>query len=233
MQKFSLKNRIQYAFDNFMARGFIALIIALGAISLLIITGSALTVIITGWGPPEDQNFTFAEAFWASMMRTLDPGTMGGDSGWGFRFIMFAVTLGGIFIISTLIGVLNQAIETKLEQLRKGRSLVIESGHTLILGWSPHIFTMIRELVISNMHRQNCCIVILADRDKVAMEDEISEKVGKTHNTKIVCRSGDPIDIDDLNLVSPQTSRSIIILPSEGPSPDATTIKTMLAIVQS
>ncbi|GEM_PF-6483903 len=36
MQKFSLKNRIQYAFDNFMARRFIALIIALGAISLLL-----------------------------------------------------------------------------------------------------------------------------------------------------------------------------------------------------
>ena len=166
-------------------------------------------------------------------MRTLDPGTMGGDMGWGFRLIMFMVTLGGIFIISTLIGVLNNALENKLTQLRKGRSLVIESGHTLILGWTPHIFTIIRELIISNMNREKSCIVIMADRDKVEMEDEISEKVGKTFNTKVVCRSGDPIDVDDLELVSPQTSKSIIILPSEGLNPDATAIKTMLAITQS
>ncbi len=233
MSRFSLRNRIQYAFDNFMAKGFVALIVALGGISLLIIFLSAITVVATGWGPPEDCNFTFAEALWASLMRTLDPGTMGGDMGWGFRLIMFAVTLGGIFIISTLIGVLNNAIENKLEQLRKGRSLVIESGHTLILGWTPHIFTIVKELIISNLHRDHSCIVIMADRDKVDMEDEINEKIGKTFNTKIVCRNGDPIDVDDLNLVSPQTSKSIIILPSEGANPDATAIKTTLAIVQS
>lgn len=233
MSRFSLRNRIQYAFDNFMSKGFVALIVALGGISLLVILLSALAVIFTGWGPPDDSDFTFAEAFWASMMRTLDPGTMGGDMGWGFRMIMFGVTLGGIFIISTLIGVLNNAIENKLEQLRKGRSLVIESGHTLILGWTPHIFTIVKELIISNLHRDHSCIVIMADRDKVDMEDEITEKVGKTFNTKIVCRSGDPIDVDDLNLVSPQTSKSIIVLPSEGSNPDATAIKITLAIVQS
>lgn len=233
MQKFSLMNRIKYAFDNFMARGFVALITALGIISLLLIAFSAATVVLTGWGPPEDSNFTFSEAFWASMMRTLDPGTMGGDQGWGFRIIMFIVTLGGIFIISTLIGVVNNAIETKLDELRKGRSLVIEQGHTLILGWSPQIFTMVRELVIANLNRENPCIVILADRDKVEMEDELREKAGDSRNTKIVCRSGNPIDVGDLEIVSPQTSRSIIILPPEVANPDATTLKIILAITQS
>jgi voltage-gated potassium channel Kch len=233
MKNFTLRNRLQYAFDNFMARGFIALIIALGAISLMLILISAVAVIILGWGPPEDTHFTFAEAFWASLMRTLDPGTMGGDNGWGFRLIMFGVTLGGIFVISTLIGLLNNAIENKLEELRKGRSLVIETGHTLILGWTPQIFTMVKELVISNMNREKSCIVIMADLDKVEMEDELKEKIGHTYNTHIVCRSGDPIDVDDLNLVSPQTSKSIIILPSEGINPDATAIKIMLAIVES
>jgi voltage-gated potassium channel Kch len=189
-------------------------------------------VVAGGWGPPEDSHFTFAEALWASLLRTLDPGTMGGDQGWGFRIIMLLVTMGGIFIISTLIGVVNNAIENKLTELRKGRSVVVESGHTLILGWSPEIFTMIKELVIANEHRKDPCIVILADQDKVAMEDELIEKVASRNNTKIVCRSGNPIDIDDLAIVSPQTSRSIIILPPEGQNPDATTLKIILAIVQ-
>lgn len=232
MQKFTLINRIRYSFDNFMARGFIALTSGLGIISLIVIIGAATLVIAGGWGPPEDDNFTFVEALWASLLRTLDPGTMGADQGWGFRIIMLLVTLSGISIISTLIGVVNNAIETKLSQLRKGRSVVVESDHTLILGWSPQIFTMVKELIISNEHRKDPCIVILADRDKVDMEDELFEKVGNRQNTKIVCRSGNPIDIDDLAIVSPQTSRSIIILPPEGDNPDATTLKIILAIVQ-
>jgi len=33
-------------------------------------------------------------------MRTLDSGTMGGDTGTGFRIVMLFVSLGGIFIVS-------------------------------------------------------------------------------------------------------------------------------------
>ena len=41
-------------------------------------------------------------------MRTLDPGTMGGDTGpFGFLLGMLAVTLVGIFVISALIGIIN------------------------------------------------------------------------------------------------------------------------------
>ncbi len=233
MQKFTIKNRLQYAFDNFMAKGFFALITALGAVSFLLILISAGLVCITGWAPDEVAKLGFSEAFWASLMRTLDPGTMGGDTGWGFRIIMFGVTLGGIFVISTLIGVLNNALETKLDQLRKGRSCVIEEDHTLILGWSPQIFTILKELIIANENRENACIVILGEPDKIQMEDEIREKITDFKNTHIVCRSGDPIDVDDLEIVNPQTSRSIIILPPEGTNPDAIVIKTILAITKS
>ena len=65
----------------------------------------------------------FGEAMWESLMRTLDAGTMGGDEGWAFRVVMLMVTLGGIFVVSALIGVLTSGIEGKLDELRKGRSL--------------------------------------------------------------------------------------------------------------
>ena len=55
---------------------------------------------------------------------------------------MLVVTLGGIFIVSTLIGMITTGIEGKLDELRKGRSRVIENDHTVILGWSQQIFTI-------------------------------------------------------------------------------------------
>src|SRR5688572_4105678 len=122
-----------------MARGTIALIAGLGIVSLGIVTLAALIIALFGISPAESELVGFATAAWYSLMRTLDPGTMGQDSGWGFRIIMLLVTLGGIFIISALIGVLNTGLQLRMDELRKGRSRVIESNHTVILGWSHQI----------------------------------------------------------------------------------------------
>lgn len=108
-------------------------------------------------------------------MRTLDPGTMGADAGWGFRLLMLVVTIGGLIIVASLIGIVC-ASDDKMAQLRKGRSRVIESDHTLILGWSPQLFLLIGEVCRANAGRRRA-IVVLADHDKVEMEDAIREKV--------------------------------------------------------
>ena len=75
---------------------------------------------------------------------------------------------------------------------------MLESDHTIILNWSPSIFDIISELVIANESRTRPRIVIMADRDKVEMEDEIAAKVPDLRNTRIICRSGDPTDLYDL-----------------------------------
>jgi len=233
MRKATFSERLRYRFDNFMSRGTIALIGGLAVVSLLVILVAGLLISLTGFTQEGSEPLSFSEAAWESLMRTLDSGTMGGDTGWGFRLVMLGVTLGGIFIISTLIGVLSNGIEDKLAELRKGRSTVIESDHTVILGWSPQIFAILSELIIANANHRDPCLVILADRDKVEMEDEIQERVGETGNTRIVCRTGNPIDISDLNMVSLQTARSIIVVAAESDDPDTNTIKTLLAIVKN
>ena len=49
--------------------------------------------------------------------------------------------LGGIFIVATLIGTITSGLEGTIEEFRKGKSKVLEENHTLILGWSPKVFT--------------------------------------------------------------------------------------------
>src|SRR5258706_6238738 len=136
MRKVTAMDRLRYAFDNYMSRGTIALIGGLTLMSVLVIVTAALVVTIAQIRPGGADPIGLREALWLSLLRTLDPGTMGGDAGPSFRLVMLLVTLGGIFIISALIGVLNNGIEDKLDDLRKGRSHVIESGHTVILGWA-------------------------------------------------------------------------------------------------
>ena len=223
--------RLRYAFDKTMAAGPIALIGWLAIVSLLIVVIAGALLALTGIAPEGGSPLDFLEAFWEALMRTLDAGTMGADAGWAFRIVMLAVTLGGIFIVSALIGVLSAGVDNKLEELRKGRSRVLESDHTVILNWSPSIFDIISELVVANASRRRPRIVIMADKDKVEMEDEIATKVPELRNTRVICRSGDPTDLYDLAIVNPQSSRSVIILSPEGDDADSQVVKSVLALV--
>ena len=234
MKNFTLLERLKYWFDNLMSRGAHMMILLLGFLSFIIILFSALTIWYLQIAPESQEPLGFIESIWQSLLRALDSGAMGADNGWPFRIISFLVTLGGIFVLSILIGVLGSSIEEKLNNLRKGKSFVIEKGHTLILGYSSKIFTIISELAIANESVSNPRIVILADKDKVEMEDEIKSKIGDLKNTKVICRSGVPYDFSDLEIVNPQQSKSIIILtPDEDDNADSLTIKTILAITNN
>ncbi len=232
----TFRQRLQYFFDNFMSRGTVALIGGLALITLVVIAIAATVISLGGRAlAPEGSSapLSFFEAAWESLMRTFDAGTMGGDAGWGFRWVMLFVTIGGIFVVSTLIGVLTAGVETKLEELRKGRSQVLETGHTLILGWSPQVFTILSELMIANENQKNARIVILADKDKVEMEDELRDRVETVGRTKVICRSGSPIDMTDIEIASPHDAKSIIVLPPEDDDPDSYVIKTVLALTNN
>lgn len=228
------RDRLRYAFDNTMARGPIALIGWLAGLSLAVIVVAGGVISLTSIRPGnEGGRLGFCEAAWQSLMRTFDAGTMGADEGWGYRLVMLVVTLGGIFVISTLIGVLTAGVEGKLEELRKGRSRVIEANHTVILGWTEQIFSVVSELIVANANQRRPCIVILGEKDKLEMEDELRERVGRTGRTRVVCRTGSPIEMADLEIVSLQTARSIIILSPEEGDPDSQVIKTTLAITNN
>lgn len=231
MDNRGLRARLRYAFDKTMAAGTIALIGWLALVSFAIIGFAAALVAIGGIEPDGDEPMDFVEAFWASLLRTLDPGTMADDQGWGFRIVMLAVTLTGVSIVAVLIGIISTGIQAKLDQLRKGRSLVLEDDHTIIFNWSEAIFEILSQLAIANESRFRPRIVVMADRDKVEMEEEIAAKVPKLRNSKVICRTGDPTDLYDIHLVNPQESRSIIILSPETEDPDASVIKTILTLV--
>ncbi len=185
---------------------------------------------------------TVAEALWQVTMRTIDTGTVAGDTGWSFRLVAFLITLGGIFIVSALIGIISNGLDNRLNELRRGRSTVIESGHTVILGWSPQVFSIVSELALANRHLRDdrgsraagrsACVAILADKDKVEMEEEIRTKVPDTLGTRVVCRSGNPLDLDDLQIVSPDTARALIVVSPGGPYPDLPVAKTLMALAK-
>jgi voltage-gated potassium channel Kch len=230
------RDRLRYRFENTLSRGTIAIIGWLALLSLAIVTLASLILAIMRVGQdPEDHEhpYGFFEGIWQSMLRTLDPGVVAGDAGWKLRLLMLLVTIGGIFIVSILIGTITSGLEARLAELRKGRSRVIENHFTLILGWSSKVYSIIGELLIANENQNQPCIVILSERDKIEMEDDIRSKFPTTKNTRIICRSGNPLDLDDLAVVDPHSARSIVVLAPETENPDIHVIKSVLAITNN
>lgn len=130
------KGKLKYMFDNLMSKGTLALIGCLALISTVVITIMSIIVLATN----SLEGVGFPELMWMGFMRTLDSGTITGDSGSPiFIICMLIITLAGILVFSILIGLLTTGLQDMMDSLRKGRSKVIESNHTIILGWSDQI----------------------------------------------------------------------------------------------
>ncbi len=168
MRKVTFRERLRYAFDNTMAKGTKALVGWLALVTALLILVFTLIVLFAGIGPPGSNGHRpgFFLQLWYTLQHAIDPAAIEGDptTRWILPAVMLIVGVAGLFIVSALIGVIATGLDNKLEDLRKGRSFVVEKGHTLILNWSTAVFTIVNELAISNESERKPVIVLLADR---------------------------------------------------------------------
>ena len=219
------KNRFSYWFDNLMAGGTTALIRLLVAaiVVLLLVLG---LVIVLLW--PEEG---FGGGVWLTLVRLMDSAAFGEDLERGVPFALFTIfiTIIGLTITSTLTGIICNVIDEKVQNLRRGRSAVVETGHVIILGTAGGLYTIISELIEANSNHPREAVVIMDDKyTKDEMEDKIHERFPDTRTTQIVCRSGSITDITDLRVCSFDTCMSVII----NAESDATTLKSILVVTR-
>ncbi|HKM21906.1 MAG TPA: hypothetical protein VJZ01_07670 [Lachnospiraceae bacterium] len=223
MKKVSFRERLRYAFDNFMGKGTVALI---GMLFLI----TAIVVVITGvLSCIGNSDASTGNQIWMSLMHALDAGTLAGDetSDIGFVILMTIVTICGIFVTSILIGIISSAFEEKLNSLRKGFSRVIEENHTVIIGFNDSIYTVMTELIEANSNHKNACILVIGQEEKEVMDEEIQNHIEDFKTTRVICRSGKPTNTALLEMASIETARSIIVNEEE----DFAAIKAVLSVV--
>jgi voltage-gated potassium channel Kch len=222
--------RLRYRFDRSLGRGPAALVGWLGALTLAIVLLAATVIVVLGLGIHGGEAVGFPESFWQALLRVLEPTSLAEDQGWALRLVSLIVTFSGIFIASALIGLIASSLDQRILGLRKGRGLVLESGHILILGWSERLFSVVSELVEANANQRRAAIVVLADQDKTHMEDQVRHRIGPTGRTEIICRTGDPASGADLQLVNDTTARAVVVLAEDGAA-DASAISAALMVL--
>jgi K+/H+ antiporter YhaU regulatory subunit KhtT len=227
--RFTLKQRLRYRFDNGLARGIGAVLTWLGAITAILVLVVSVLTWLFKLGP-SDEPTSFLESIWLAAGRYLDAGTFTGDQASGYRVFSVLITLVGIFIGAAIIGLISSGLDTRLQELRRGKSDVIEGDHTLIIGRNAKLPSIISELVEANRSNQGHVIVILSPDDVVEVAEALNRDVTDLGNSRLVVRSGLPTRLADLLRMNPRDAKSIIVLNPEGEESNTYGVKVILAL---
>lgn len=231
--KYGLRKRFNYWFDNRMAQGFwpkIRLLLLVTLVFMLIMGGLASMI-----PPSSNPNSTIKggiDAFLRVVMYVLGKGgalsMTEAESPIYFALLMVTIFY-CMFFTAILIGLINQGLRSKVEELGKGQGIVLENGHTLILGFNDAALVLIGELIGANKNQKKAQpVVVLGEIDRSAMIDQIRKRFGRPMDhpkTRIICRTGSPYDFDDLARCSIESSRSVIV----NADTDFEAIKTIMA----
>ncbi len=240
-RKPNFSQKVRYSFDNFMSKGGLSVFFALmtlfvGAIVIIAILRFVANIIM-----PQDGLGNLADQWWLSFLQIADGGSIAEDTGSNAvnRVVGIIALFLGMVLFSSLVAFITSQFEAMLENMRKGKSDVIESDHTLILGFGDRALEIIRELIVANESERKAAVVVLAENEKDEMDDFFRERVENPKTTHIITRSGSTSSIMLLKRVSVNTAKSVIILndASDDASDedkayaDARVLKTILAVL--
>ncbi|CAI6000089.1 unnamed protein product [Closterium sp. NIES-65] len=195
--------RLAYRVDVlFSTHSYVKSLALLTATLVLIAVGGLALYAVSG-----KERLVLADATWRAWTYVADAGNHADSEGVGPRVVSVSVSIGGMLVFALMVGLVSEGISEKVDSLRKGKSDVIEHNHTLILGWSDKLASLLKQLAVANESMGGGVVVVMAERDKEEMESEISKMEFALKGTSVICRSGSPLVLADLKKVAPSTAR--------------------------
>ena len=123
--------RLAYRIDCWFSSNPNAKILALLYVSIaMVLVGGLLLYGVSSTG--------FGDAIWENVALVGIDFTAASatESSLSARVVAVASALGGMFITALLLGIVSDAVGDYVDDLKKGKSDVLETNHTLVLGWS-------------------------------------------------------------------------------------------------
>lgn len=123
------------------------------------------------------------------------------------------MSFGGLLVFALLMALIQNAFDKYLNHLKKGHEPVIETQHTLIIGFTPDTIPLVQELCAAHA-AAGIMIVILSEQPKSEVEDVFHKEKVDLKGSQVVVRMGHPHRIDDLAHVSTEFASHVILMPN-------------------
>jgi len=229
VSKPGLGAKLKYSFDNSIAKSgmFVTWMLVLMIIfSILLVFIRAILFALPFITRPDVEVVFNFETFWGSFATLFGRGL---EATWAERILSFLTWVCTVALGGAVTGFIVGAITRTFERLRRGKSPIIVNNHTLILGWSNRIYPILKELATANANVKKANVVIFSSNTRDFMEGEIEARAKDLGKLKVVTRTGDVTNPEDLKRTNIANAKSIIVLDSDEAG-DANVVSAVLAI---
>ncbi|PJZ68428.1 hypothetical protein CH373_16150 [Leptospira perolatii] len=224
-----------------MSKGGASIFIALITLFLTAFVLLSVLRILGSFLLPDESIQGNSEFLWRVFLQISDAGAVAedGESNWINKTIGISTVFLGLILFSSLVAFITNQFDQKIQELRKGKSDVLESGHTIILGFGIRVVEIIRELIEANSSESRAVVAVLSEKDKEEMDDYLMDALGDTNTTKVITRSGTPSSLHSLRKVNAGLAKSVLVLNPSGSEDslesrtigDAKVLKSLMALV--
>ena len=234
--------RLRYFFVVFSTNnGFFPYLLLVGLMVVVVVVGMGAYFFglmapesIRAEGIDNSLDAGFIDTFWWSFKHVLDPGAFAKNYGAPISVLVFGVftTIAGLVITGALIGFIINFIQTGMDELKRGSTVIHEMNHVLILGWNRKVVSILRFFSELRTHQP---IVILTNADIDDVNEEIRQERRSFRNVRVVPQHGSPTVAAELKRVNVANSASVVLLAEEqtsgrDQSPDISTIKSLMLL---
>ncbi|MCH2534752.1 MAG: hypothetical protein MK008_09955, partial [Bdellovibrionales bacterium] len=168
-----------------------------------------------------DHFVNIQNAIWWAFLRLTDPGYLGDDQGYKLRTLSTILTvLGYVLFMGSLVAIMAQGLNRLMSKLEAGLTPIREKNHIVILGLTRRTPLILRELLVSKdrvlrflkrFKKADLKIVILSKNINSKVLHELKAEVGPLwDDSKVVLRSGNPLEVEHLDRVDFMRAASII-----------------------
>ena len=222
-KKVSLKKRLRYWLDERMSKGTASMV------KLLLITVLTVVVIVTAlvvafhlYG--EDRSII--AVFWDNLRSAMSSSFPASNSG-SLLYIVLYTMLGltGMIFTGMLVGIFSSTMRGKIVALQKENPEVIETGHSVILGFRLGEYALLSEMVAAAGSEKRT-IVVVENMDREDMESAIRKNVKVPKNVRITVIKADPTAPNSLVCCAIPDCATLVINTRE----KGRTVKTLLAV---
>lgn len=224
-----------------MSRGGGSVFIALITLFLIAFVLLSIVRVLGGLLFPDESVQGQGEFLWRVFLQISDAGAVAedGEANWYNKTTGILTVFLGLVLFSSLVAFITSQFDQKIQDLRKGKSDVLESDHTIILGFGVRVVEIIKELIEANSSEKRAVVVILSEEDKEVMDDFLAENLEDRKTTKVITRSGTPSSLHSLRKVNAGEAKSVLVLNSSGDEDskegrsigDAKVLKSLMALV--
>ena len=188
-----MRKYLKYKFDLALEKNFLNLVIFLFLVAFAGIVILALIFYLLFLLGIISSEGTFFKYLWGTFAYFIDVGTIAADDyekNTALDIIYkIVITIFGIIIFSTFIGIISQALSNRIEELREGKGSIADSNHIVIFNYTKKIIPLLSEL-FEAYENEDKTIIILSELRPSDVMNKIDSAISIPKNINIICRTG-------------------------------------------